>query len=330
MKVDERKSPLPEPLSSGSTSPRILRPFKPRSSSINSQTSNNSHNRSLSIASMESPRNSIVSIDEFRLPTRNNSTTSLSELNIKPKDKDRLINTRLKNNINTTVLFSDEDSETERPARRRSKSNSFLKKDFKIKFSEQLKKSNLSPITLPSLEFKVQNLSPESTTSPNQSIPSPQATFSPTNFETPSPLSLNLGDLPKKVIEQNRENFKRKSTKGGYSLKKNLLFSKEVRMELTGEDFKLKFVKEPKTSSSSDNGDSGDNGGDKTIKTDTSEKEEKKDTDNEKEEKKGPILSTLQQQNLINQMNRKWSKTKFVDFEKPKLKRRYSSSDDDF
>lgn len=309
MKVDERKSPLPEPLSSGSTSPRILRPFKPRSSSINSQTSNNSHHRSLSIASMESPRNSIVSIDEFRLSTRNNSTTSLNELNLKNKDKDRLINTRLKNNINTTVLFSDEDSETERPIRRRSKSNSFLKKDFKIKFSEQLKKSNLSPITLPKLEFKAQNLSPESTVSPNQSISSPQ-TFSPTNFETPSPLSLNLGDLPKKVIEQNRENFKRKSTKGGYSLKKNLLFSKDVRMELTGEDFKLTFVKEPKEP--------------KEVK----EKEEKEKE--EKEEKKGPILSTLQQQNLINQMNRKWSKTKFVDFEKPKLKRRYSSSDDDF
>lgn len=82
---DDRMSPLSatEPLS-GSTSPQVSRPTfigsRPRSSSINSNGSNQSNRtRSLSIASLESPRNSIVSIDDgFLRTTRNNSTNSIN------------------------------------------------------------------------------------------------------------------------------------------------------------------------------------------------------------------------------------------------------------
>lgn len=82
---DDRMSPLSatEPLS-GSTSPQVSRPAffgtRPRSSSINSNGSNQSNRtRSLSIASLESPRNSIVSIDDgFLRTTRNNSTNSIN------------------------------------------------------------------------------------------------------------------------------------------------------------------------------------------------------------------------------------------------------------
>lgn len=90
MNAHDRNSPLSssEPIS-GSTSPHILKPqavlsHKQRSLSMNSVTSNHSnsnHNRSMSIISLGSPRNSIVSIDDgIMRTTRNNSNTSLVSL----------------------------------------------------------------------------------------------------------------------------------------------------------------------------------------------------------------------------------------------------------
>lgn len=135
---DDRKSPVaPADSLSGSTSPHIIKPpvinTRPRSSSINSNGSNQSNNtRSLSIASLESPRNSIVSIDDgfLKSSTRNNSTASLSSLagSTTPKNnqqntatnthliKDRFLfnHSKLKPaSINSAVLMSDDDSEAE-------------------------------------------------------------------------------------------------------------------------------------------------------------------------------------------------------------------------
>lgn len=81
----------PSDVSSRSVSPVVLKPMgtptphlKQRSSSVNSMGSAHlAHQRSMSIVSMESPRNLIVSVDDFFLkPTRNNSTSSLASLGI--------------------------------------------------------------------------------------------------------------------------------------------------------------------------------------------------------------------------------------------------------
>lgn len=83
------QSPPPETVSrpaSGSNSPQISKAssfHKQRSSSLNSASSTHlTRQRSMSIVSLESPRNSIVSTDDFPTkPTRNNSNSSLSSMN---------------------------------------------------------------------------------------------------------------------------------------------------------------------------------------------------------------------------------------------------------
>lgn len=361
---EDHKSPSSnvDPMS-GSNSPHIIKPTvissgilhnRPRSSSINSNGSNHSnHTRSLSIASLESPRNSIVSIDDgfMKSSTRNNSSTSLNSLAMAPVSsinpttpkhnsnnqsyfRERFLfnNAKHKTNIlNSSVLYSDDDDDPKifKPKRLiRSRSNSSsgglgpsslnlnfngsgtsnsssntstgssstikrldkpLKKDFRFKFNEILK---------------------------NKAIYDNQKS-SPTDA-SPSPLSLTANEiLSKNTIEQNREIFKKVSniSQPINRLKKNLIFSKDVRMELT-----------------SDN------------KLDVSSKFPKKPEEEDEESKKLPILSALKQQNqLISKLNKKWNKTdKLQDFNNindndlndhlinntKRIKRRYSSDND--
>lgn len=373
---NDRKSPSSnvDPMS-GSNSPHIIKPSvmpggilhnRPRSSSINSNGSNHSnHTRSLSIASLESPRNSIVSIDDgfMKSSTRNNSTTSLNSLAMAPVSavnpstpkhntnnqtyfRERFLfnNAKLKANVlNSSVLFSDDDDEPKifKPKlhiRSRSNSNSGgpgssnlnlnfnspglsnlptysstgassssssaaaassssmkkpdkpLKKDFRFKFNEILKNKAIY----------------DNTKSPSADV-------------LPSPLSLTANDnLSKSTIEQNRENFKKVSNVSQpiNKLKKNLIFSKDVRMELLSNN-----------------------------QMDVNSKFPKKNQDEDDETKKLPILSALKQQNqLLSKLNKKWNKTeKLQNFNndvnnndpndqltsiKKRIKRRYSSDND--
>lgn len=147
---------------SGSSSPRLIRPValslkKQRSSSMNSVGSNQSnHQRSMSIISLELPRNSIISVDDnFLRPTRNNSAASLCSMGTaaspgEPKDlKPHRHKMRHKNN--NSAIVSDEDSELElllshSKARWRRNSGEkaqrvssllSLKKDFKFRFDKK-------------------------------------------------------------------------------------------------------------------------------------------------------------------------------------------------
>lgn len=331
---------------------------RPRSSSINSNGSTKSNQtRSLSIVSIGSPQNSIVSNDDvgLRSSTRNNSTASLSSMNgnltnfnisnPKFRDKDQKGDKSIKSkplSFSSNVLLSDSESESDhkliRPnlaslSRASSSKKSSLKKDFRFKFHENFKKlgtSNLSsalsiphtPPTIPHIlnhPLEPASASSSQASSPtNISLPPSIPSLSPIDAH-PSPLSLN-------VAEVDTRNAKKSAIKASnYSLKKNLLFSKEIRMELAGKDphiFKTKFIKNVS----------------KTSSVEPSKMSPSTDL------QKLPILSTLGnsttsnsttdtsslgQQHLINEMNQKWSKKpdNVIDSKRPK--RRYSSSSDD-
>ncbi|KAF3990906.1 hypothetical protein FT663_02979 [Candidozyma haemuli var. vulneris] len=172
-KDKDRNSPMSSSEGlSGSSSPRLVRPAagpqtkKQRSSSMNSVGSNHSsHQRSMSIISLESPRNSIISVDDnFLRPTRNNSNASLSSMGVAspnetPKDNYIIAHRhKLRHKNNTSVIVSDEDSESEiqissnkgrwrrnsgEKASRVSSLQSF-KKDYKFKFDKKKPKANTS------------------------------------------------------------------------------------------------------------------------------------------------------------------------------------------
>lgn len=171
---NDRNSPISSSEAlSGPSSPQIIKlttvpaSKKQRSSSMNSVSSNHSTNqRSMSIISLESPRNSIVSIDDnFLRPTRNNSNTSLNSYTaLSPNDsnmKDNYVigNRKLRPKTSSAV-FSDEDSELEihisgysRAQWRRRSSDKIqkptfltsLKKDFKFKYDNYLKPKVVPP-----------------------------------------------------------------------------------------------------------------------------------------------------------------------------------------
>lgn len=120
---NDRHSPGPE----GSISPHVIKPLvivsKNRLSSMNSVGSAQSHARSMSIVSLELPRNLIVSIDDnFRI-TRNNSTASLALL---AGDEE----TRRKN---YSAILLDDESEPEMPKKARHRLI-HLKKDFQLRW----------------------------------------------------------------------------------------------------------------------------------------------------------------------------------------------------
>lgn len=160
-KDKERNSPVnsSEGLS-GSLSPCLVRPAAPpvkkqRSSSMNSVGSNHSsHQRSMSIISLELPRNLIISVDDnFLRPTRNNSTASLSSMGVTlPNEaaKDNYIIThrhKLRPKLNTSVVLLDEDSELElqigksrwrrNSSEKRVSSLPSVNKDYKFKFDKK-------------------------------------------------------------------------------------------------------------------------------------------------------------------------------------------------
>lgn len=230
----DRNSPLSssEQPVSGSTSPHVIKPVrlphKQRSSSMNSVTSN--HTRSMSIISLESPRNSIVSIDDgFIRPTRNNSSTSLNSLgtatnhpptsvlrtpdeeishsNLFPividheSDKPDNYVTRPKVKTvlrNSSAIMSDDDSESEKPKSPHQKKilhspQSRLLHHFKRDFQFKIKAPSIARLT----EKSFPNDKPMQMES--KLGPSDKSLMlhdsKPPNDATPSPLSLNLGSI---------------------------------------------------------------------------------------------------------------------------------------
>ncbi|KAK6458056.1 uncharacterized protein RJT20DRAFT_28677 [Scheffersomyces xylosifermentans] len=255
---------------SGSNSPHIIKPtilvpHKQRSSSVNSITSNatSSNNqgihftrsttpttatstsangtatvvatpntvRSMSIVSLESPRNSIVSIDENIIrPTRNNSAASLASLSSQSTamatnitqppqtpssmsiPSEYIISHKLRHHIasntnNNSAILSDDDSELETATRtilkprlkRGSRSEHFtqIKKDFKFKF-EELTPIISKPPTVPSSPSNV--IAQSSMSNDTLASRSPTSSVTPININTalrllqdpnPSPLSLS-------------------------------------------------------------------------------------------------------------------------------------------
>lgn len=191
------------PLSSGevmseAASPFVLRPTvlmsqKSRSSSMGSNASNRT--RSSSIVSLDSPRNSIVSIDDSGLlPSRNNSTGSLSSLS----------------GVKKPVLY---------PKSKIKKKSSFaeqlhFKKDFKFKYQEQKKKNKLS--------FEI-----------NKTVPKEKPTVDSNNHILPNATKLIEADLHHdKISKVKAVSNKNNSIQHPLHLKKNMLFSKELQLEL--------------------------------------------------------------------------------------------------
>lgn len=218
-----------------------------RSSSINSLTSTHStHQRSLSLVSLESPRNSIVSIDDvFIRPTRNNSSSSLASLGGAgspkelPKDNISLLSRLPKAKYKSScVILSDEEiSESEHHSikslglRRKSSEKkqkatflSSLKKDFKFKYDHEakLKHALATTSTLPSRLLEDSHASPLSiSTEGNQNV-----VASPINIldEDGSTL-LHRSSLPGKKVRSS-------SMTQSMFLKKKFLFSKDIQLEL--------------------------------------------------------------------------------------------------
>lgn len=228
-----------------------------RSSSINSLTSTQStHQRSLSLVSLESPRNSIVSIDDiFIRPTRNNSNSSLASLGGAgspkelPKDhiplSSRLPKSKFKSSC---VILSDEEiSESEhhptRSATWRRKSSekkqkpsflSSLKKDFKFKYDHEIKqKPVINNVTSTPIAARLME----------DSHPSPLSlSVEGTHLATSQPTSTQLTATPLNMLEDDANSALRASvsTKKVRSssmtqsmfLKKKLLLSKDLQLEL--------------------------------------------------------------------------------------------------
>lgn len=223
-----------------------------RSSSINSICSTQStHQRSLSWVSLESPRNSIVSIDDiFLRPTRNNSNTSLASLGgmTSPKEipKDNIsLATRLpKGKLKSScVVLSDEDiSEPEHNSIRsvawRRKSSEkvqkptflpSLKRDFKFKYDKEVKQKPLTsnPINT-SLPINTQHRLLD------DSQPSPLALTSEVTQPAATPLKLLEDDT---VTTHSRTSVTAKKARSSSMtqsmfLKKKLLLSKDLQLEL--------------------------------------------------------------------------------------------------
>lgn len=209
-KDKDRNSPISSSeCLSGSSSPRLIRPpglvvgKKQRSSSMNSIGSTHSaHQRSMSIISLELPRNSIVSIDDnYIRPTRNNSTASLSSMGpataaaspSEPPKENYVISNRHKmrsKNTTSSAIVSDEDSELELymvhgKVKWRRNSNekaqrvlllSSVKKDFKFRFEKKKAAGQLASST-PTLTSIASQL--------EDSMPSPHSSFSHDGFLLP-------------------------------------------------------------------------------------------------------------------------------------------------
>lgn len=313
---EDHKSPS-DPLS-GSSSPHLFRPHvpnpgpstssstgpRPRSSSVTSNTSNQSHVRSLSIASLESPRNSIISIDDgFRMATRNNSTTSLTSLSGHPPPPSKDKYPSLSKLRGALAVFSDEEDEIMRtPKLSRSNSSS---KPTATSTPGGVKKDRL---VLKEYRFKFKDILKHKPPSIDPRSGEIKLVSSPVLLDPePSPLSLSADEDFDKAIDLSRVKKKNITPKHPLNTKKNKIFSKDVRLEFNNgrPDFRTKFIKPME--------------------------------DTTKEEKT-PITSLRQQNQLLNQINRRWNKDKdkLNDvndnndkcFQSRLLKRRYLSDND--
>lgn len=217
-----------------------------RSSSINSLTSTHStHQRSLSLVSLESPRNSIVSIDDvFIRPTRNNSSSSLASLGGAgspkelPKDNISLLSRLPKGKYKSScVILSDEEvSESEHHATRsiglRRKSSdkkqkptflSSLKKDFKFRYDHELK-----------LKHSLANNSTLTTRITEDSHPSPLSLSVEGTQDIATPINIleeEVSTIPHRSSTQGKKVRSSSMTQSMF-LKKKFLFSKDIQLEL--------------------------------------------------------------------------------------------------
>lgn len=260
---------------SGSSSPHVLKLVNApqqsrtqRSSSMNSIGSNTSgnHHRSMSIISLELPRNSIVSIDDnFLRPMRNDSTASLTSLvpHVSPNEpKDsyashRMSKIRPKTN---SAVYSDDDSESELLSsrfrwRRRSSDKvlkpaflSNLKKDFKFKYDNHLiPKVTTAPPTIKPLEDSTP--SPLSMAHEGSALHTPHHHLHHVHFANSShhassnhnanPSHLHhlpdpdLDALPASARAAGKKQRNSSITQSIF-LKKRLLLSKDIQLELLG------------------------------------------------------------------------------------------------
>ncbi|KAM9929826.1 hypothetical protein OXX80_009556 [Metschnikowia pulcherrima] len=234
----------PSDMSSRSVSPVVLRPTltptphqKQRSSSMNSVGSTQpDHHRSMSIVSSESPRNSIVSVDDFFVkPARNNSSSSLASLGIgspleSTKDSYPVTNRTFRTKRKSAcAIFSDEDSSepehvvTRTSAwRRRRSSDKVHKPDFLLSFKNNFK-------------FKYDSyVKPKApVANPEEPMPSPlSAAVEPHNsvFNT-----LDHEVLPpaaRSPVTPTAKKGRSSSMTQSMFLKKKLLLSKDIQLEL--------------------------------------------------------------------------------------------------
>ncbi|RKP32074.1 hypothetical protein METBISCDRAFT_26026 [Metschnikowia bicuspidata] len=213
------------------------RPKTHRSSSINSVTSTSTHQRSLSLVSLESPRNSIVSIDDvFVRPPRSDSSCSLVSLGAgSPKDapRDPLVARPSKTRARSScVAVLDEDiSESEylplrAQAWRRKSCDKVprpmqlfsLKKDFTFPYDVDCKLRPAKPSPTPS----------QAPRASEDSHPSPLS-LSAEGARPPTHIVLD-DDLPCSTVASKK--VRSSSVTHSMLLKKKFLLSKEIRLEL--------------------------------------------------------------------------------------------------
>lgn len=327
--LSERHSPLSssEPVS-GSTSPLVIKPatiiaHKPRSSSMNSNCSAQSnHNRSLSIISLESPRNSIVSFDDgFTRPPRNDSNVSLSSMvgnngGMTPPSGGSKETLRLNHKIvpkaSSTAITSDEDSEVEQKSIFNCQCNkkgryysepapkSYLKKDFEFQYGINVNKngrhnnySNIHVNPYPNNRH-IDNIKPA--TDVKSDITPPPLMLDAANQNTEIKDLADKTDRADKVIAKKIKSVnKTNRTHQSMYLKKKLIYSKDLQLELMnsnnnmGKHLDARFI-EPAPSS--------------LKNANPNFKAQIKDFENE------PIITTLEHQNkLITKLNEKWNKS---------------------
>lgn len=311
--ISERHSPLSssEPVS-GSASPLVIKPagvmtHKPRSSSMNSNGSTHSnHTRSLSIISLESPRNSIVSLEDgFTRPPRNDSNVSLSSLaggsggkaGASGTSRETLrLSHRTLPKTSTTAITSDEDSEAEQRTvfhySRRKPRNSepgaalCLKKDFEFQYGAPVRK-----LTTQTTTIHKTNVS-----SSNSSTPDAKQPYDPPPLLLENEASTSRDTSEKNLTKKTKPvNNKANRIHQSIYLKKKLIYSKDLQLELLNANSSIDKNSETRLF-------------DTTLSvlrnTHSNLNPQIKDFD------KQPVITTLEHQNkLINKLNEKWNKS---------------------
>lgn len=319
--LSDRHSPLSssEPVS-GSTSPLVIKPatimaHKPRSSSMNSNGSMHSnHTRSLSIISLESPRNSIVSLEDgLTRPPRNDSNVSLSSLvgnngGMTPplaSSRETLrLNHKMMPKVSGTAITSDEDSEAEQRTtfhckckRKKSASDedrtSYIKKDFEFQYG--------SPVDIHAKNSDRSN-SIAINNNTHQNTNRPVLDTKLVHDFTPPPLILDANTTETKDLSDNTiskkiktVNNKTNSIHQSIYLKKKLMYSKDLQLELLNSNNSMERHVDTRFIETVPSG---------LRNTRPNLSIQIKDFEKE------PIITTLEHQNkLISKLNEKWNKS---------------------